>query len=267
MKIFLSWSGTTSHQVAKGLREWLRSVIQTADPWLSSEDIKKGARWSPAIAKELSDSRAAIFCLTPENLQTAWLNFEAGAVSNTLWSANVCTYLFGVSNSDVTGPLTQFQSTIATSKEDNFRLLSTINSAQEDRALDQKRLEKAFNTYWPELEAVLTAIPKLKESSGAKRSPEDIAEETLSIVRDIRKQLVQFSASTSAGSLIADDSIVNYVRHQQAQQQAAEEWRNLVEELAAEKIPAKSKPSARLVRLSACDAVRIRKKAHSLLDD
>ncbi|WP_109487963.1 hypothetical protein [Occallatibacter savannae] len=59
---------------------------------MSSEDIKKGTRWSPAIAKELAESRAAIFCLTLDNVDSPWLDFEAGAVSNTAWAANVCTY-------------------------------------------------------------------------------------------------------------------------------------------------------------------------------
>jgi hypothetical protein len=143
MKVFLSWSGPISKRIALALRDWLPSVIQTVEPWMSSEDIKKGTRWSPAIAKELAESRAAIFCLTTDNLGEPWLNFEAGAVSNTPWSANVCTYLFNVTNSDITGPLTQFQWTVATSKEENLKLLTTINGTQEDGALDQKRLEKA----------------------------------------------------------------------------------------------------------------------------
>ncbi len=264
MKIFLSWSGQTSHQIAKGLREWLQSVIQTAEPWLSSEDIKKGARWSPAIAKELAESRAAIFCLTPENLQSPWLNFEAGAVSNTPWSANVCTYLFGISNSDVTGPLTQFQSTIATSKEDNLRLLSTINSAQEGRALDPKRLDKAFNTFWPELEAVLTTVPKLKEPSEAKRSPEDIAKETLGIVRDLRKQFLQFSAS-AVNSRIANESVANWMRRQQEWENERSLLAGALETLRAEAKSAIPKSSEKLPALTASAAARVREKAKEIL--
>jgi hypothetical protein len=191
MKVFLSWSGPTSKGIALALHDWLPSVIQTVKPWMSSEDIKKGARWSSAIAKGLAESRAAIFCLTPDNLGAPWLNFEAGAVSNTLWSANVCTYLFNVTSSDITGPLIQFQGTVATSKEENWKLVATINGAQEDGALDQGRLEKAFNTYWPELETALNKISEAKLPHLAKRSLEDIAEETLNIVRDLQKQSVR----------------------------------------------------------------------------
>jgi hypothetical protein len=190
MKVFLSWSGPTSKRIALALHEWLPSVIQTIKPWMSSEDIKKGARWSPAIQTELAESRAAIFCITPDNFGEPWLNFEAGAVSNTPWSANVCTYLVGASPTDITGPLTQFQATVATSKEDSLKLLETINSAQENGALDKARLEKAFNKYWPELEAELTKISEIKLPHVAKRALQDIAEEILTLVRGLQIQSV-----------------------------------------------------------------------------
>jgi hypothetical protein len=53
MKVFLSWSGELSHKVAITFRDWLPSVIQSIVPYVSSEDIDKGARWSTDIAKEL----------------------------------------------------------------------------------------------------------------------------------------------------------------------------------------------------------------------
>jgi len=195
MKVFMGWSGDVSHAIALELREWLPSVIQNIDSWISSEDIRKGVPWGPAIAKELAEAKAGVFCLTHDNFTEPWINFEAGAVSNTAWSAHVCTYLFGVASSGITGPLTQFQGTIATSKEDNLRLLATINSAQAEGALDQKRLEKAFEKYWPELEAELTKISAAKHPKPSKRPIEDMVEETLDRLRDLQQQSAALQAA------------------------------------------------------------------------
>lgn len=46
MKVFISWSGTKSHKIGLVFRNWLPSVIQSLETYVSSEDIDKGARWS-----------------------------------------------------------------------------------------------------------------------------------------------------------------------------------------------------------------------------
>ena len=53
MKVFISWSGSKSQEVAKILKQWIPCVIQSVEPYFSSADTDKGARWSTDIAKEL----------------------------------------------------------------------------------------------------------------------------------------------------------------------------------------------------------------------
>ena len=100
MKIFLSWSGETSRKVAVALRGWLPKVIQAIDPWMSSEDIAKGARWGSDIATQLSEADAGIICLTRENMNAPWILFEAGALSKYVDASLVCPYLYGLSLAD-----------------------------------------------------------------------------------------------------------------------------------------------------------------------
>jgi hypothetical protein len=187
-KVFLGWSGETSKVIALELHEWLRSVIQLLDPWMSKEDLTKGARWTPELAKALAESKAGIFCLAPDNLKEPWLNFEAGAISNTDPPAYVCTYLVGVTSSSVKGPLAQFQWTDATSKHDNLQLLEAINTTLGEDALDQKILEKAFELRWPELEQKLRATLTVNPTETPRREVADMVEETLNRVRDLQKQ-------------------------------------------------------------------------------
>ena len=67
MNLFLSWSGSISKDLAEILRDWIPSVIQEVEPFMSSEDIEKGVRWNMDIAKQLEESTIGIICITPED--------------------------------------------------------------------------------------------------------------------------------------------------------------------------------------------------------
>lgn len=159
MKVFLSWSGQTSHKVATILRDWIPSVIQSVVPYVSSEDIDKGTRWSTDIAKELEDSAFGILCVTKENLNAPWLTFEAGALSKKLEKSYVSPFLFDIKRAEIDGPILQFQSTI-NEKDDIKKLLKTINKACGDDKLTDERFEKAFEVWYPNLEKELKDLKK-----------------------------------------------------------------------------------------------------------
>ena len=163
MKIFISWSGETSHQVACVLRDWLPYVIQTLKPFISSGDIHKGERWSDVLAKELEETKFGIICLTPYNIKSPWLNFEAGALSKSIDHAFLSPFLFKVEPSEVKGPVSQFQSTIY-EQEDVFGLLTSINNKLEPEIrLDIELLRSTFNVWWPQLQDNLDEIEPRQE--------------------------------------------------------------------------------------------------------
>lgn len=151
MKVFISWSGDTSLKVAQQLREWLPYVINSIEPYVSSEDIDKGARWSTDIAKELEDSTFGILCVTKDNLEAPWLSFEAGALSKTMEKSFVTPFLFDIKRSEVKGPILQFQSTIF-EKDDIKKMVKTLNKACGDSGISESRLEKSFDVWYPNLE-------------------------------------------------------------------------------------------------------------------
>ena len=194
MKVFISWSGKLSHQVACIFREWLPSVIQSITPYVSSEDIDKGARWSTDIAGELEESDFGIICVTGENVGAPWVNFEAGALSKKLDKARVVPFLFDIKGSEVQGPLLQFQSTIY-EESDVYRMVETINDCliESDR-LGEGQLKKTFGVWWPLLKESLDGIEA--ESGEAApgegdeaRNQGEILEELLELVRSQQRLL------------------------------------------------------------------------------
>lgn len=183
MDVFISWSGQRSGGVAEALRSWLPQVINAVKPWLSSADIDKGARWSSDVASKLGTSKVGIICITPENVHADWILFEAGALSKTLENTFVCPLLVGLRASDIRGPLAQFQATGA-AKDDIRRLVRTINTALEDKGRPDRELDEAFDVWWPKLEARLSDLPAVEETSTPQRSDRDILEEILAMVRN-----------------------------------------------------------------------------------
>jgi len=197
MKVFLSWSGTRSHKIAMVFRDWLPSVIQEIVPYVSSEDIDKGARWSTDIAKELSDSTFGILCVTRENINAPWLTFEAGALSKTMDKSFVSPFLFDIKRSEVDGPILQFQSTIF-EKEDLKKLVATLNKACDKDGLSAERLGKAFDVWYQTLETELNKLrgaePEAHDVDGGQdlQTPkaQEILEEILELSR-INQKLIR----------------------------------------------------------------------------
>ena len=63
MRVFISWSGEKSRAVAEALRDWLPSIIQVLEPWISCKDIDKGARWHNEITNQLEAGEQTFFSI------------------------------------------------------------------------------------------------------------------------------------------------------------------------------------------------------------
>lgn len=193
MKLFLSWSGNTSHRVARILRDWLPSVIQAVRPYVSSEDIDKGARWSTDIAAELEQSSYGIICITRENVEAPWINFEAGALSKSIDKSHVTPFLFRMKRSEVQGPLLQFQSVIY-ERDELLKLVQSINRRLEEaERLSEEHLQRTFEVWWPrlqqEFEQISERTESKRENSSEIKENSEILEEILELVRSQQRLL------------------------------------------------------------------------------
>ena len=155
MKIFLSWSGEVSHEVAKQLHTWLPCVLQGVETFLSS-DISKGDRWSDVVAEELKEAQYGIICVTPFNIHRPWMNFEAGGLSRVISRAHVVPFLFQVNPEELDGPLSQFQSTVY-GKDDVLALVRSINREMQP-SLNPEVLERTFEKWWDDLDRALLKV-------------------------------------------------------------------------------------------------------------
>lgn len=188
---FLSWSLPRSQAVAKALRKWLRAIVQRCTPWMSEQDIDTGKRWRTEIAETLKSAQIGVVCITPENYDRPWLNFEAGAISRQVGDATrVCCYFFGMKTTDLGGqhPLADFNGADAT-REGTLKLVTSINNAL-GKQISESDLDNLFRAMWPQLEAELGAVEvPSNEGQVPRRPPDEIAEEILVRVREIERQV------------------------------------------------------------------------------
>lgn len=157
MKVFLSWSGQRSKEVASLLSDWLCCVIQASRPWISTRDLDRGSLWFGEINDQLKDTTVGIICLTQENKTRPWILFEAGALAKGLSTSRVCTLLVDLEPKDIEDPLAQFNHTFPT-KESVLGLVKTLNNALASNGLDNRILEQVFETYWPQFDEGFKAI-------------------------------------------------------------------------------------------------------------
>ena len=185
MKVFISWSGEESKAIAQILREELPVVINAIDPFVSSEDIEKGVPWFQNISQTLEDSSFGIVCLTPSNLQSKWLHFEAGALAAKVSQSHVAPLLIDVEEAAVKAPFSQFQLT-KLEQADFLKLLLAINRAVKEKPLNEETLKRSFAIWWPQFEKkakiALESVPK-RHVPKIQRTDREILEEVLVLVR------------------------------------------------------------------------------------
>lgn len=189
MKVFISWSGATSCEVAKLLSEWIGNVLQGVKCWYSPDDIEKGSLWFNDIGDGLSANNFGVLCLTAENITAPWILFEAGALYKGLTQSRVCPILIaGLTTADVRPPFSHFNLTTM-NEGDMLRLMQTINRHTET-PLEDDRLIKTFGLWWPQLwahyEKIVADVPAVALNP---RKTEDILEEVLDGVRQIQRSL------------------------------------------------------------------------------
>lgn len=193
MKVFLSWSGEQSRQAAEAFSDWIQCVIQACKPWISTRDIDRGSIWFAEINEQLKDVSVGVIFLTNENKNKPWILFEAGALAKGLTNSRVCTFLIDLTPGDIFDPLAQFNHTTP-DKQGVYALVRTLNISM-PFPLDDKVLDRIFDTYWPQFEERLRMIRDgfVVQNGGVENAAGDseVLKEILSSTRSISNRIAR----------------------------------------------------------------------------
>ena len=121
-KVFISWSKGLSKEVGEVLNEWIPDVLPDIETWISSE-IYKGLVWFGTVSSQLAETSFGILILTPENITSPWIFFEAGALYKGLGKNRICPLLVNLTPDKLLeSPLQEFQCTSPEEREDMLKL-------------------------------------------------------------------------------------------------------------------------------------------------
>jgi hypothetical protein len=199
LKIFISWSGNESQFVASRLRTLLKRICAGAEPWTSKDDLSAGALWPSVLMEQLQSTHFGIICVNRNNLNSAWLHFEAGALAKSMDSSAVFPYLIDVPPSALSGPLTLFQG-VSANKSGTFNLVSALNRILNDKqeaSQADEDLQALFDLLWPAYERELMESLKVPIDAGPERSNTEILGELLTTTREHSRLLASLLRAQS----------------------------------------------------------------------
>jgi tetratricopeptide (TPR) repeat protein len=191
LNVFISWSDNQSEFVASRLSEFLKLTCPAAEPWVSHRDLKPGTVWAYEMVKQLQATHFGVICVNRNNLASPWMHFEAGALAKSLDASAVFPYLIDCPASEVSGPLSLFQS-VSADKEGTLKLVTALNRTLRDRqeaSQSDTRLQIIFDKLWPDYKRELERAPKRPLDAGPERSDSQILAELLAASRQHSRML------------------------------------------------------------------------------
>ncbi|MET4003910.1 hypothetical protein ABIB48_002648 [Arthrobacter sp. UYCu511] len=191
MKVFISWSGERSKAVATQVKQWVGQVFQGSEVFMSDEDIMAGTNWSERIKKELADTTVGIICMTPENQDAKWINFEMGALSKEVTDGDtrVIPLLIGFDSTQQVGQPAASLNMVMLNKDGFKKIAYSLNQVMEHKR-EHSAVDQVTEMWWKELsDDIEAAASEVPDKAPPPRTERAMVEEILDTVRGISKQL------------------------------------------------------------------------------
>ncbi len=187
MKVFISWSGELSRQVALVWRDLVNLMFDGVVPFMSQMDIGAGQRGLPVIASELAHTKFGIVVLTQENEESQWLNYESGALSKNVDDETVRvmpSLVDFASAGEATGPIGQFQGKLLNREGVEEILIEIAQAANANEQTIRTRFRTAWDT---EYESRFSGARKTHARVKGHRQQRAVIDEILTIVRGLAR--------------------------------------------------------------------------------
>lgn len=188
LKIFVSWSGKVSKDIAIAVKSWLESTPVRISVFMSEESLQSGVDSIATIREELSETYFGLVVLTPDNLKAEWIHFEAGALSKDIGRSRLVPLLFGLTFDQLPKTLNGFHAR-RFDRDSMLKLLLDINKFAPTKA-SEAAIKRNFSDSWPRLSRRVTKIvASVQRSTGATKKIEECPE-----VAEARRETEGFAA-------------------------------------------------------------------------
>ena len=200
MKLFISWSGDSSEELARYLDGWLRRMAIGVIPWVSSLDIQAGRSWRQELDQGLSDSGLGLFVLTRNTQSTPFVCFEAGALASRRIA--VIPYLIDLTPAELAPVFSEFQSKPA-NRPGTWQLVQELHAhSTESTKLRTDQLPNHFAILWPELERRLGEAVRLVKAASRTLGFSEVIE----AIGYVRQELRSLAVSSRSGEPISAET-------------------------------------------------------------
>lgn len=163
IKIFLSWSGDKSKKLANVFKTYVADILPKVDFYFSPDDLKGGEKWRQSIEEGLNNNTYGIIFLTPSNLTSKWIYFEAGAISKSTKQAKILPFLYKIDINELGQPFSDYQCK-SFSADSILTTILEINDCQSEvYQLPSETIKRNFNRLSNEIETETKNINTINE--------------------------------------------------------------------------------------------------------
>lgn len=178
-KIFISWSGELTHEIAIEFSKWLPIVLPYTEPWMSSQDIADGTLWNKELTENIRTINHGLVCATKESVDSRWVLFEAGGLFK-VEGSRLNVVKLGVDNADLAGPLSTVQDT-EFDPPGLTKMVHDINKSAGDERIPESTINEYLDKFMEPFHSnVSELVSKIEKQFSEKNSgPDDSAKGSL----------------------------------------------------------------------------------------